>query len=151
MCPRKTTKNRITLMHSLGDISLSKASLWVGPLILGFFFDKPRKSLHRSLIIMGPDADSHSHQDLSQKLSLLMQVMGIPVTISGIRPILSRPSIFRAKIPNDDVRKQVLDKYNILRDTAYNTVYISCDLNYFQRAEMFALRQDGYLYLPLWA
>ena len=93
-----------------------------------------------SIIIKGLAADSP--QDLSQKFSLLTQeVMGTPVTISDICPIRSHANIFRAKILNDDVWKQVLDKSKMLRDTVYNTVYISRDLTYSQRAEMFARRQ----------
>ena len=93
-----------------------------------------------SVIIKGLVADTP--RDLSQKFSRLSQeVMGTPVTLTDVTRIPNHNNIFRAKILNDDVRKQVLDKSKILKGTEYNNVYISRDLTYSQRSLMFARRQ----------
>ena len=93
-----------------------------------------------SIIIKGLVADST--RDLSQKFSLLTQeVMGTPVMLSDVTCIPNHSNIYRAKILNDDIRKQVLDKSKFLRGTVYNDVFISRDLTYSQRAERFARRQ----------
>ena len=93
-----------------------------------------------SIIIKGLTADSP--RDLTHKFSLLTQeVMGTSVTVSDVSSIPNHRNIFRAKILNDDLRKLVLDKSKSLRGSAYNDVYISRDLTYAQRAEMFARRQ----------
>lgn len=99
-----------------------------------------REKRRISIIVKGLSASSP--RDLTQKFSQLTQeVMGTPTILTDVTPIPGHTNIFRAKIPNEDVRKQVLDKSKTLRDTVYSGVYISRDLTYAQRAEMFARRQ----------
>ena len=65
----------------------------------------------------------------------------MPASLTDVTPIPGHANIYRAKLLNDDVRKQVLGKSKTLRGTAYSRVYISRDLTYAQRAELFARRQ----------
>ena len=93
-----------------------------------------------SIIVKGLSADSP--RDLAQKFSALSQeVLGTPVTLNDVTPVPNQRNIFRAKILDDSARKQILDKAKTLRDSAYDGVFISCDLTYAQRAEQFARRQ----------
>ena len=93
-----------------------------------------------SIIVKGLSADSP--RDLAQTFSALAQeVLGTPVTLNDVTPVPNHRNIFRAKILDDSARKQILDKAKTLRDSAYDCVFISCDLTYAQRAEQFARRQ----------
>ena len=99
-----------------------------------------RDKRRSSIIVKGLSATSP--RDLIHKFSQLTEeVMGIPTTLTDVVSIPGRTNIFRAKTLNETARKQVLDKSKELRGTAYNGVYISRDLTYAQRADMFARRQ----------
>ena len=99
-----------------------------------------REKRRTSIIVKGLTASSP--KDLAQKFSQLTQeVMGTPATLADVTPIPGHANIYRAKLLNEDVRKQVLDKSKSLRGTDYSRVYISRDLTYAQRAELFARRQ----------
>ena len=99
-----------------------------------------REKRRSSIIVKGLSASSP--RDLAQKFSLLTEeIMGVAAPLSDVTPIPGHANIFRAKLLNDEIRKQVLDRSKSLRGTNYNQVYISRDLTYAQRAELFARRQ----------
>lgn len=99
-----------------------------------------REKRRSSIIVKGLPASSP--RDFTQKFSQLTQsVMDISVTLSDVTAIPGHSNIFRAKLLNDEVRKRVLDNSKTLRGTDYHGVYISRDLTYAQRAELFARRQ----------
>ena len=101
---------------------------------------KERDKRRQSVIIKGLRATSSS--DLMAKFEQLTeQTMGTKVVLSDVTSISGHPHIYRAKIVNDDLRKTVLDKAKTLRNTDYSSVYISRDLTYAQRTELFARRK----------
>ena len=98
---------------------------------------RERDKRRQSVIIKGLRATSTS--DLATKFEQLSeQVMGSKVGLSDISPISGHLHIYRAKIINDDLRKMVLEKAKFLRNTDFSSVYISRDLTYAQRTELFA-------------
>ena len=99
-----------------------------------------RDKRRTSIIVKGLSASSP--RDLAQKFSQISQeVMGVTASLTDVKLIPGHGNIFRAKIVDEDVRKQVLEKSKSLRGTEYSCVYISRDLTYAQRAELFARRQ----------
>ena len=99
-----------------------------------------REKRRSSIIIKGLKANSP--RDLAQKFSQLTQeLMSFPTTLTDVTQIPRHANIFRAKILDEAVRKQVLDRSKSLKGTNYSQVYISRDLTYAQRAELFARRQ----------
>ena len=101
---------------------------------------REREKRRQSVIIKGLRASSSG--DLTSKFEQLTeQVMGSKVSLSDVSSISGHPNIYRAKIMSDDLRKTVLEKAKMLRDTDYSSVYISRDLTYAQRSELFARRK----------
>ena len=101
---------------------------------------KERDKRKQSVIIKGLKATSGS--DLAVKFEQLTeQQMGRKVSLSDISAISGHTGIYRAKITDDELRRTVLEKAKTLRNTEYNDVYISRDLTYAQRAELFARRK----------
>ena len=101
---------------------------------------KERDKRRQSVIIKGLKASSSD--DLAAKFEQLTeQVMGTKIGISDISPIPGHSQIYRAKIMNDDLRKTVLEKAKTLRNADFNSVYISRDLTYAQRSELFTRRK----------
>ena len=101
---------------------------------------KERDKRRQSVIIKGLRATSSG--DLMAKFEQLTeQTIGTKVVLSDVTSISGHPHIYHAKIVNDDLRKTVLDKAKTLRDTDYSSVYISRDLTYVQRTELFARRK----------
>ena len=99
-----------------------------------------REKRRSSIIVKGLRANSP--RDLAQNFSQLTQeLMSFPTTLTDVTQIPGHPNIFRAKILDETVRKQVLDRSKSLKGTDYSEVYISRDLTYAQRAELFARRQ----------
>ena len=68
--------------------------------------------------------------------------MGSEVSLSEVATIPNHPDVFRAKIMNEDHRKLVLEKAKHLRDSNFHSVYVSRDLTFAQRAELFQRRQS---------
>ena len=99
-----------------------------------------REKRRSSIIVKGLSANSP--RDLAQQFSQLTQeVMSVPATLTEVSKIPGHPNIFRAKILDEAARKQVLERSKSLRGTTYANVYISRDLTYAQRAELYARRQ----------
>ena len=101
---------------------------------------REREKRKQSIIVKGLKATSTN--DLASKFQHMSeQVMGSRVSLSDVSSISGHPDIFRAKVLNDDLRKMVLEKAKSLRNTDYNSVYISRDLTYAQRSELFTRRK----------
>ena len=99
-----------------------------------------REKRRSSIIVKGLSANSP--RDLAQKFSQLTQeVMSVPSTLTEVSKIPGHPNIFRAKILDEVARKQILERSKSLRGTSYDGVYISRDVTYAQRAELYARRQ----------
>lgn len=101
---------------------------------------REREKRRQSVIIKGLKASTTG--ELTSKFEQLTErVMGSKVSLSDVSAIQGHPNIYRAKIINDDLRKTVLDKAKMLRGTDYSSVYISRDLTYAQRSELFEWRK----------
>ena len=99
-----------------------------------------REKRRSSIIIKGLIANSP--RDLAEKFTQLTQeFMSVPATLTEVSKIPGHPNIFRAKILDETARKQVLERSKSLRGTSYDGIYISRDLTYAQRAELYARRQ----------
>ena len=99
-----------------------------------------REKRRSSIIIKGLSASSP--RELTQKFSQMTQeVMSLAPTLTDVSQIPNHPNIYRAKILDEGVRKQVLERSKSLRGSGYNGVYISRDLTYAQRGELYARRQ----------
>lgn len=99
-----------------------------------------REKRRSSIIIKGISASSP--RELTQKFSLMTQeVMSLAPTLTDVSRIPNHPNIYRAKILDEGVRKQVLERSKSLRGSGYSGVYISRDLTYAQRGELYARRQ----------
>ena len=99
-----------------------------------------REKRRSSVIVKGLGANSP--RDFSQKFSQLTQdVMSLSTSLTDAKQIPGHPNMFRVKIPDEVARKQILEKSKSLRDSNYSGVFISRDLTYAQRAELFARRQ----------
>ena len=80
--------------------------------------------------------------DLDNRFEQLSdQVMGAKVILSDVSPISGHPNLYRAKIKDANLRKLVLEKAKMLRSSDFSSVYISRDLTYAQRTELFARRK----------
>lgn len=101
---------------------------------------RERDKRKESVIVKGLAASSAS--ELVAKFEQLTgQFMGTSVVLSDVSPISGHPSLYRAKIRNADLRKMVLEKAKTLKNTEFNSVFISRDLTYAQRTELFARRR----------
>ena len=75
-------------------------------------------------------------QDLSESL------LGERIILSDVVAIPNHADLFRAKVPDDEQRKRLLDKAKELKHSErYKTVFIRRDLTYAQRQELMARRQ----------
>ena len=101
---------------------------------------KERDKRKESVIIKGLSASSSI--ELTAKFEQLSdQVMGAKVILSDVSPISGHPNLYRAKIKDANLRKLVLEKAKMLRSSDFSSVYISRDLTYAQRTELFARRK----------
>lgn len=102
---------------------------------------REREKRRHSVIVKGLKVKSGA--ELIDKFGhMTVEVMGTAVSLSEVAPIPNHPDIFRAKIMNDDHRKLVLEKAKYLKDSSFHSVYVSRDLTYAQRAELFQRRQS---------
>lgn len=99
-----------------------------------------RDKRRQSVIVKGLKARTTEECSSSFK-RMTEEVMGVGVTLSDVTPIPNHPFLFRAKIDNDDHRKLVLEKAKHLKESEYSTVFVSRDLTYAQRTELFNRRK----------
>ena len=99
-----------------------------------------RDKRRQSVIIKGLKARTTEECSSSFK-RMTEEVMGVSVTLSDVTPIPNHPSLFRAKIDSDEHRKLVLEKAKHLKESGYSTVFVSRDLTYAQRTELFNRRK----------
>ena len=68
--------------------------------------------------------------------------IGSRVVLSDVIRIPDHPELIRAKITDEDKRKQILEKAKTLKGLRYDGVFIRRDLTYSQRQEL-KLRREG--------
>ena len=102
---------------------------------------REREKRRHSVIVKGLKVKSGA--ELIDKFGHMTgEVMGTVVSLSEVAVIPNHPDVFRAKIMNDDHRKLVLEKAKYLRDSSFHSVFVSRDLTFAQRAELFQRRQS---------
>ena len=69
-------------------------------------------------------------------------LIGSRVVLSDVVRIPDHPELIRAKITDEDKRKQILEKAKTLKGSRYDGVFIRRDLTYAQRQEL-KLRREG--------
>ena len=69
-------------------------------------------------------------------------LIGSRVVLSDVVRIPDHPELIRAKITDEDKRKQILEKAKTLKGSRYDGVFIRRDLTYSQRQEL-KLRREG--------
>ena len=101
---------------------------------------KERDKRRDFVIVRGLAASSTT--DFKQKFAqLTTDIMGTRVDPSEVFAISGHTNFYRTKIGDDESRKMVLDKAKLLKGTAYESVFISRDLTYAQRTELYQRRQ----------
>ena len=101
---------------------------------------KEREKRRNFLIVKGLPASSPT--DFGPKFAqLTSDYAGTRVTPSEILAVPGHSNYFRVKIPDDNTRKLLLDKARELRGTEHQNVFVSRDLTYAQRTEMYRRRQ----------
>ena len=102
---------------------------------------REREKRRHSVIVKGLKVKSGA--ELIDKFGHMTgEVMGTVVSLTEVAAIPNHPDMFRAKIMNDDHRKLILEKAKYLRDSSFHSVFISRDLTFAQRAELFQRRQS---------
>ena len=102
---------------------------------------REQEKRRQSIIVKGLKASSAS--DFKLRFGQLCDdVMGVKADLSDVKPISGHPNIFRAKVVDDTERKLILDNAKRLKGSAYDFVYISRDLTYAQRADLYQRRQS---------
>ena len=93
------------------------------------------------MIIKGLRASSAG--DLTSKFEQPSeQVISSKVSLSDVSSILGYPNFYQAKITSDDLRKTVLEKAKMLRDSDYSSVYILTSPMLIDQSCLLAERQD---------
>ena len=101
---------------------------------------RERDKRRHSIIVKGLRATSPT--DLTNQFRQIAEEhMGTTVDLTDITLIPGHPTIYRAKIVDDTLRKLVLDKAKQLKGTEHDSVFISRDLTYAQRTELYQRRQ----------
>lgn len=102
---------------------------------------REREKRRQSIIVKGLKAKTSA--ELASKFGHMTgEVMGVEVGLSDIAAIPNHANVFRAKVQHDEHRKLVLEKAKNLKDTGFHSVYISRDLTYAQRTELFNRRKS---------
>lgn len=92
------------------------------------------------IIVRGLAASSP--RDFESKFKVIThELMQKDIPLTDVSSFAKHPGLFRAKIVNDDDRKALLDKAKSLKDTANEGVFITRDLTYAQRTELYNRRQ----------
>ena len=99
-----------------------------------------REKRRHSVIVKGLKAKTTEECATNFK-RMTEEVMGVGITLSDIIPIPNHPHLFRGKILNVEHRNLALDKAKNLKGSGYSTVFISRDLTYAQRTELFNRRK----------
>ena len=102
---------------------------------------REREKRQSFIIVKGLAATSPS--DFASKFTKLADdCMGLQVLTSEVFPITGHANFYRVRVNDDQSRKALLDKAKQLRGSQYERVYISRDLTYAQRTELFQRRQE---------
>ena len=102
---------------------------------------REQEKRRQSIIVKGLKASSAPDFEIKFE-QLCDDVMGAKVDVSDVKPISGHPNIFRAKVVDDAQRKLILDSAKRLKGSAHDCVYISRDLTYAQRADLYQRRQS---------
>ena len=101
---------------------------------------KERDKRRHSIIVKGLKATSPT--DFASKFGQLAEELtGSKMDLSETSVVTGHAKIYRTKIIDDNQRKLLLDKAKMLKGSPYESVFISRDLTYAQRSEMFLRRQ----------
>ena len=101
---------------------------------------REREKRRHSIIVKGLKAKNTA--ELAEKFHYMSgQVMGVEVSLSEVTAISNHANMYRAKVLNDEHRKLVLENSKKLKDTSFCDVYITRDLTYAQRSELFQRRK----------
>ena len=100
-----------------------------------------REKRKASIIIRGVNAQSvASFRPVFNGISSFL--IGSEVALSDIVCISKEKKLFRAKVNDDDARKQLLDNARNLGNSSFSDIFISKDLTYQQRGELRARRDQ---------
>lgn len=100
-----------------------------------------REKRRQSIIVKGLKANSPG--EIAAKFSSMTEeIMGASVSLSDITPIPNHPHMFRAKIYKEEHRRLVLEKAKLLKESQHSSTYISRDLTFAQRTELFNRRKS---------
>ena len=102
---------------------------------------REQEKRRQSIIVKGLKVSSASDFKIKFR-QLCDDVMGAKVDLSDVNPISGHPNIFRAKVVDDTQRKLILDNAKRLKGSAHDSVYISRDLTYAQRADLYQRRHS---------
>ena len=101
---------------------------------------KEREKRRCFLVVKGLSATSTT--DFRTKFEHLTSTfLETSVEVSEVMSISSQSNFFRVKIPDDTSRRLLLDKAKHLKGSEHQNVYISRDLTYAQRTELYRRRQ----------
>ena len=109
--------------------------------------DEQRKR-KQSLVIRGLGASS-ANEAVTKFENLSQYLVNQKVSLTDVVRISSETDLYRGKVVDDELRKQLLDKAKQLKTSAqYSTVYIRRDLTYKQRQDLKAKREAATATLP---
>ena len=100
-----------------------------------------RQKRKTSIIIRGLDVDSVDHVRQTFE-PVARSIVGGTVELSDIVCISREKKLFRAKIADDDCRKQLLENAKSLKNGRYREIYVNKDLTFNQRKELFRRRAE---------
>ena len=102
---------------------------------------REREKRKDSIIVRGLTASSPGDV-VTEFGDITSMLIGTRVALTDIVRIPDHPELIRAKIPDEEKRKQVLEKAKTLKGSRYDGVFIRRDLTYAQRLEL-KLRREG--------
>ena len=94
-----------------------------------------RNKRKSSIIIRGLEAQSTALASAAFD-PVSTHILGSPVALSDVTCINRDKKLYRAKIIDDETRKNLLDNAKKLHNTQYSHIYVSRDLTYNQRKEL---------------
>ena len=101
---------------------------------------KEREKRKTFLVVKGLAASSAT--DFGTKFTqLTSEFLGTQAVFTEVVPITGHRNYFRVRIPDDNNRKLLLDRAKQLKGTVHQSVYLSRDLTYAQRTELYRRRQ----------
>lgn len=102
---------------------------------------KEREKRRSFLVVKGLTASSTT-EFLTKFKQVARDCLETTVEPSEVMAIATQKNYFRVKILDDSCRKLILDRAKHLRGSEYQNVYISRDLTYAQRTELYRRRQE---------